>query len=168
MSRPLTDKQIQVLSFLEEFIEDNDFPPSIREIGEHFNINSLRGVTVHLDALEEEIKAPSEVSATSRRHIGGCACLARVCQVHVEGRGGASLGHVPLVRIAVEEIGEGDRAVTRGRRRRSAAVRAGLRVRGAATRPVSIERLRLVQREQRFQFAIDRAGNLAGTTSFRP
>jgi repressor LexA len=54
MTRGLTEKQQRILQFLEEYVNDKGYPPSIREIGNHFNISSLRGVTVHLDALERK------------------------------------------------------------------------------------------------------------------
>ena len=54
MTRGLTDKQQKILIFLENYVNDVGYPPSIREIGNHFTISSLRGVTVHLDALERK------------------------------------------------------------------------------------------------------------------
>lgn len=54
MTRGLTDKQEKILNFIVEYVNDQGYPPSIREIGNHFNISSLRGVTVHLDALERK------------------------------------------------------------------------------------------------------------------
>jgi repressor LexA len=54
MTRGLTDKQERILTFIVDYVNDQGYPPSIREIGNHFNISSLRGVTVHLDALERK------------------------------------------------------------------------------------------------------------------
>ena len=54
MTRGLTDKQERILAFILEYIDEAGYPPSIREIGNHFSISSLRGVTVHLDALERK------------------------------------------------------------------------------------------------------------------
>ena len=54
MTRGLTDKQERILNFIVEYVEDKGYPPSIREIGTAFSISSLRGVTVHLDALERK------------------------------------------------------------------------------------------------------------------
>src|SRR5579883_538242 len=64
MTRGLTDKQERILSFIVDYVNDKGYPPSIREIGNHFNISSLRGVTVHLDALER--KGYIQRKATSR------------------------------------------------------------------------------------------------------
>ena len=54
MTRGLTDKQERILNYIVEYVEDQGYPPSIREIGTEFRISSLRGVTVHLDALERK------------------------------------------------------------------------------------------------------------------
>ncbi len=54
MTRGLTDKQERILNFIVEYVDEQGYPPSIREIGTAFEISSLRGVTVHLDALERK------------------------------------------------------------------------------------------------------------------
>ncbi len=54
MTRGLTEKQERILEFVVEYVTQHGFPPSIREIGNNFGISSLRGVTVHLDALERK------------------------------------------------------------------------------------------------------------------
>ncbi len=54
MTRGLTDKQERILNFIVEYVGEKGYPPSIREIGNAFEISSLRGVTVHLDALERK------------------------------------------------------------------------------------------------------------------
>ncbi len=54
MTRGLTEKQEHILQFISEFTDDHGYPPSIRDIGDGFGISSLRGVTVHLDALERK------------------------------------------------------------------------------------------------------------------
>lgn len=54
MTRGLTDKQERILNFIVDYVDEKGYPPSIREIGNAFGISSLRGVTVHLDALERK------------------------------------------------------------------------------------------------------------------
>lgn len=54
MAKKLTTRQREVLEFIVNYIADRGFPPSIREIGGALKISSLRGVTVHLDALERK------------------------------------------------------------------------------------------------------------------
>ena len=50
----LTDRQRSILEFLREFLEDNGYPPTLREIGAEFGIKSPRGVQDHLAALERK------------------------------------------------------------------------------------------------------------------
>ncbi|MBS0225728.1 MAG: transcriptional repressor LexA [Proteobacteria bacterium] len=47
----LTDRQAQILSFLERFAEREGMPPSIPEIQDAFELASPRGVVKHLEAL---------------------------------------------------------------------------------------------------------------------
>ena len=47
----LTERQNNILNFIKDFVDTNGFPPSYREIGNHFNISSTFGVKRHLDAL---------------------------------------------------------------------------------------------------------------------
>ena len=54
MAKGLTKRQESILQFVLEYVQNEGYPPSIREIGAKFDIGSLRGVTVHLDALEKK------------------------------------------------------------------------------------------------------------------
>lgn len=54
MAKGLTKRQQLILQYIQDYIQKEGFPPSIREIGKDFEIGSLRGVTVHLDALERK------------------------------------------------------------------------------------------------------------------
>jgi len=54
MAKQLTVRQRQVLDTIREFILDKGYGPSIRELGSILGISSLRGVTIHLDALERK------------------------------------------------------------------------------------------------------------------
>jgi len=54
MAKGLTTRQQEILDFILEYVDSEGYPPSIREIGAKFEIGSLRGVTVHLDALERK------------------------------------------------------------------------------------------------------------------
>jgi len=51
-TRKLTERQKQILNFIEEKIVSSGMPPTIREIGGRFNITSTNGVRSILDALE--------------------------------------------------------------------------------------------------------------------
>lgn len=52
--RELTDRQQDILNFIQSFIEAKGYPPSLRDIGKHFNIASTFGVKRHLDALAKK------------------------------------------------------------------------------------------------------------------
>lgn len=54
MAKGLTKRQELILQYILDYVENEGYPPSIREIGRDFGIGSLRGVTVHLDALERK------------------------------------------------------------------------------------------------------------------
>jgi repressor LexA len=54
MTGTLTDRQLEVLRFIVQQIEDNGYPPTIREIGEALDIRSTNGVNDHLKALEKK------------------------------------------------------------------------------------------------------------------
>jgi repressor LexA len=54
MRDDLTERQREVLDFITSSIERRGFPPTLREIGEHFGIRSTNGVNDHLKALEKK------------------------------------------------------------------------------------------------------------------
>ena len=49
----ITDRQKEVLNFISEYTENNSYPPTVRDIGEHFGI-SLRAVQDHIAALQKK------------------------------------------------------------------------------------------------------------------
>ncbi len=51
MKTQLTERQEEILSFINSYREMNGFPPTIREIARYFGISSTFGVKKHLDAL---------------------------------------------------------------------------------------------------------------------
>src|SRR5574344_2715281 len=51
--RQITDRQKEVLTFISDFTEENSYPPTVREISEHFSI-SLRAVQDHISALQKK------------------------------------------------------------------------------------------------------------------
>jgi repressor LexA len=52
--RGLTKRQQLVLEYIQESIDRNGYPPTLREIGAHFGIRSTNGVNDHLLALERK------------------------------------------------------------------------------------------------------------------
>ncbi len=51
--RPITKRQQEVLDFITAFVKANKYPPTIREISEHFSI-SVKGAYDHVKALEKK------------------------------------------------------------------------------------------------------------------
>jgi repressor LexA len=54
MAEALTHRQREILEFISASIVERGFPPTLREIGEHFHIRSTNGVNDHLKALEKK------------------------------------------------------------------------------------------------------------------
>ncbi len=54
MAKGLTDRQQEVFNYILGYIETQGYPPTIREMQEGLGIGSLRGVTIHLDALQKK------------------------------------------------------------------------------------------------------------------
>lgn len=54
MADVLTQRQREILDFISASISERGFPPTLREIGEHFSIKSTNGVNDHLKALEKK------------------------------------------------------------------------------------------------------------------
>lgn len=52
-SKKLSERQVKILNFLQKFIETNDYPPTIREIGEAADISSTSVVNYNLNLLED-------------------------------------------------------------------------------------------------------------------
>ena len=51
--KQITDRQKEVLTFIANFTEENVYPPTVREISEHFKI-SIRAVQDHIIALQKK------------------------------------------------------------------------------------------------------------------
>jgi len=51
MKDKLTNRQEDILAFIKQFTLESGYPPTLREIGKHFQISSTFGVKRHLDAL---------------------------------------------------------------------------------------------------------------------
>ncbi len=50
----LTNRQRAILEFIEAFMEDNGYPPSVREIGKYVGMRSSSTVHTHLNNLQEK------------------------------------------------------------------------------------------------------------------
>ena len=65
MKSGLTDRQQEILDFIQIYANHNGYPPTYREIGKQFNIVSTFGVKRHIDALVKKGFLSNE-SKTSR------------------------------------------------------------------------------------------------------
>src|SRR3954465_4437823 len=54
MAEASTHRQREILDFISSSITERGYPPTLREIGMHFNIRSTNGVNDHLKALEKK------------------------------------------------------------------------------------------------------------------
>ncbi|MBB5224669.1 transcriptional repressor LexA [Treponema ruminis] len=69
--KQITGRQQEVLDFISGFTKTNNYPPTVREIGEHFNI-SLRAVQDHIAALQKKgFLAQTQKRARSLSVING-------------------------------------------------------------------------------------------------
>jgi repressor LexA len=82
----LTERQQAILDFINEYVDSNGFPPSVREIGRHFGIYPAT-VQDHISALERKGRLQKKrfhsrtlsVPASSRQRVpGGIPIVGRV------------------------------------------------------------------------------------------
>ncbi len=95
MAKGLTDRQQEVFNFIVSYIEERGYPPTIREMQLGLTIGSLRGVTIHLDALQKKGYIERQSSKDGPRHARGIQILA-----HLEPRSLdeiAGLRRLPLI-----------------------------------------------------------------------
>jgi repressor LexA len=94
----LTDRQKAILDFITQSIDERGYPPTLREIGEHFGIRSTNGVNDHLRALEKKGHLQREdLKSRALRPVGMQPASAAAAGI---GRGDPRLGdmvEVPLV-----------------------------------------------------------------------
>ncbi len=58
----LTKRQKEILDYIKEYIMENDYAPSYREIAEHFNLASVATVAEHIDALKQKDYLRGDIS----------------------------------------------------------------------------------------------------------
>jgi repressor LexA len=88
MARDLSERQQGILDFIRVFIEENQFPPTIREIGKRVGISSTSVVKYNLDALERKgfIERDSDISRGIRLTDAVLGALSDVIHVPILGR----------------------------------------------------------------------------------
>jgi repressor LexA len=101
----LTDRQLEVLRFIARQIEENGYPPTIREIGEALDIRSTNGVNDHLKALERKgylsrdpVKSRALIpSPAAREALGGGTPSNVVSILRGAQRPGSRMVEIPIV-----------------------------------------------------------------------
>src|SRR3954454_24978298 len=95
-SRKLSARQKNILKYIEDYVDERGYPPSIREIGDRGGISSTSGVDYNLRVLEREgrIRRDREVSR-GLELVGGSRgqrqSQPRVVRIPVVGRIAAGL-----------------------------------------------------------------------------
>ena len=52
--QPLTKRQAQILEYITDFIEEHNYSPSYREIGQHFQLSSTATIAEHIESLKQK------------------------------------------------------------------------------------------------------------------
>src|SRR5438270_6062848 len=104
MSEPLTDRQEKILAFIKKSIQDQGYPPTIREIGEHFGIRSTNGVNDHLKALERkgylmrgELKSRALSVIDGGKSGGGGARFPKIARRELSPAGSGDVVEIPVI-----------------------------------------------------------------------
>jgi len=84
MAKGLTERQQEVFNFIVTYINDKGYPPTIREMQVGLGIGSLRGVTIHLDALHKKGFIERLSSKNGPRTSRGIRVLARLSETPKE------------------------------------------------------------------------------------
>ena len=105
---PLTDRQMEVLRFIDRTVGDRGYPPSVREIGTAVGLNSPSTVHIHLETLQRLgylRKDPSKPRAIEVRWdpVGGSTGERRPVR-HVPLVGDVAAGTGVLAHEEVEEL----------------------------------------------------------------
>jgi repressor LexA len=88
MTHELSERQQGILQFIREFLEENQFPPSIREIGKRVGISSTSVVKYNLEVLERKgfIERGREISRGIRLLEDLTGRVGEVLQIPILGR----------------------------------------------------------------------------------
>jgi repressor LexA len=88
MARDLSERQQNILDFIQAFIGENQFPPTIREIGQRVGISSTSVVKYNLDALQKKglLERDHDISRGIRLAEEVMGRVADVIQIPILGR----------------------------------------------------------------------------------
>lgn len=95
MADALTQRQRDILDFITASIVERGFPPTLREIGEHFKIRSTNGVNDHLKALEKKghLRREDLKSRAMRPVLPGGGDVVPMRRNDTQPDGGEAFGH---------------------------------------------------------------------------
>ena len=102
-----TPKQQKIFEYIRSYIEENGYPPAIRDIGKAFGIVSPNGVMCHLRALQKKGYIHRDEKATTLNK-GGRARAITIPGVSAGGYSLPLLGKV-AAGVAIEAIEQNDR-----------------------------------------------------------
>jgi repressor LexA len=82
--KDLTERQKEVLSFIEHFIREHNYPPTIREIADHFEI-SVKGAHDHVIALRKKGSLRQEDKRSRTMEVVGARERNQMVEVPLQG-----------------------------------------------------------------------------------
>jgi repressor LexA len=107
MPEPLTKIERRILNYLVDYLKENTYQPSIREIGKRFGIKSTKTVSEHLQSLADKGHIERDASRSRGVRIVGMNLYPSVVSAPLYGR--ISAGTPALVRDHVRDVYELDR-----------------------------------------------------------
>lgn len=111
MPEPLTKIERRILNYLVDYLKENTYQPSIREIGKRFGIKSTKTVSEHLQSLADKGHIERDASRSRGVKIVGMNLYPQVVSVPLYGK--IAAGSPALVRDNVTHDYEIDRKLVR-------------------------------------------------------
>ena len=107
MPEPLTKIERRILNYLVDYLKENTYQPSIREIGKRFGIKSTKTVSEHLQSLADKGHIERDASRSRGVRIVGMNLYPAVVSAPLYGK--IAAGTPALLRDHVREVYELDR-----------------------------------------------------------
>jgi repressor LexA len=107
MPEPLTKIERRILNYLVDYLKENTYQPSIREIGKRFGIKSTKTVSEHLQSLADKGHIERDASRSRGVKIVGMNLYPQVLSVPLYGE--IAAGTPALLRDHVQQDYEVDR-----------------------------------------------------------
>ena len=107
MPEPLTKIERRILNYLVDYLKENTYQPSIREIGKRFGIKSTKTVSEHLQSLADKGHIERDASRSRGVRIVGMNLYPAVVSAPLYGK--IAAGTPALLRDHVRDVYELDR-----------------------------------------------------------